>query len=126
MACRGTASLIKKGIRKSTKDIIEQRAKEGRKNKAHDNNVNSPISDTFNLAAGAASLKKDFATCEHIMTEKHQFLVAMLDGMNRTVSTIADKLDTLETRIRVLEETEDTNTLIAQNIFSAANERYME
>ena len=42
------------------------------------------------------------------MTEKHHFLVAMLDGMNSTVTTIADKLETLETRIRVLEETEYT------------------
>ena len=106
--------------------MSQQRAKDGRKNKAHDNNVNSPISDALNLAAGAASLKKDFATCEKIMTEKHHFLVAMLDGMNRTVSTIAEKLETLETRIRVLEETEDTKTIIAQNIFSAANERYLE
>ena len=106
--------------------MSQQRAKDGRKNKAHDNNVNSPISDALNLAAGAASLKKDFATCEKIMTEKHHFLMAMLDGMNRTVSTIAEKLETLETRIRVLEETEDTKTIIAQNIFSAANERYLE
>ena len=60
------------------------------------------------------------------MTEKHHFLVAMLDGMNRTVSTITEKLETLETMKRVLEETEDTKTLIAQNIFSVANERYME
>ena len=50
----------------------------------------------------------------------------MLDGMNRTVSTIAEKLETLETRIRVLEETEDTKTLISQNIFSAANARYLD
>ena len=50
-----------------------------------------------NLAASAASLKKNFTTCEKIITEKHQFLVAMLDGMRRTISTIADKLDSLET-----------------------------
>ena len=50
----------------------------------------------------------------------------MLDGMSTTVSTIADKLESLETREKVLEETEDTKTIIAQNIFSAANERYLE
>ena len=88
--------------------MSQQTAKDGRKNKAHDNNVNSSISDVLNSSAGAASLKKDFATCEKIMTEKHRLLMAMLDGMNRTVSTIAEKLETLETRIRVLEETEHT------------------
>ena len=105
--------------------MSQQRANEGRKNTAHDSNTNSPISDALNLAASAASLRKDFATCERIMTEKHQFIVAMLDGMSTTVSTIADKLESLETRVKVLEETEDTKTIIAQNIFSAANERYL-
>ena len=88
--------------------------------------IQTPISDALNLAASAASLRKDFATCEIIMTKKHQFIVAMLDGMITTVSTIADKLESLETRVKVLEETEDTKTIIAQNIFSAANERYLE
>ena len=62
--------------------MSQQRAKDGRKNKARDINVNSPISDVLNLAAGAVSLKKDFANCKKNMTEKHHFLVAILDGMN--------------------------------------------
>ena len=32
----------------------------------------------------------------------------------------------LEARVKVLEETDDTKTIIAQNIFCAANERYLE
>ena len=60
------------------------------------------------------------------MPEKPQFLVVMLDGMSITVSTIADKLESLETSVKVLEETDDTQTIIAQNIFSAANDRYLE
>ena len=72
--------------------MSQQRANEDRKNTAHNSNTNSAISDALNLAASAAYLRKDFATCEKIMTEKHQFLVAMLDGMSTTISTIADKL----------------------------------
>ena len=106
--------------------MFQQRANEEIKNTAHDSNTNSPISYVLNLAASVASLRKDFATCERIMTEKHQFLVAMLDGMSTTVSTIADKLESLETRVKVFEETDDTKTIIAQNIFSATNERYLE
>ena len=105
--------------------MSQQRANE-KNNTAHDSNTNCPISDALNLAARAASLRKDFATCEIIMTEKHQFIVAMLDGMSTTVSTIADELESLETRVKVLEEREDTKTIIAPNIFSAANERYLE
>ena len=60
------------------------------------------------------------------MTEKHQFLMAMFDGMSTTVSTISDKLESLKTRVKLLEETDDIKTIIAQNIFSAANERYQE
>ena len=41
-----------------------------------------PISETLNLSAGAASIRKDLATCEKITTEKHEFLVEILDKMN--------------------------------------------
>ena len=85
---------------------------------------NSPISNALNLAASAASLKKDFVICEQIMTEKHKFLVDMLDGMNNKVSSIAEKLASLENRVQVLEESGNTKTLIAQSIFQAANERH--
>ena len=64
--------------------MSQQRANEVRKNTDHDSNTNSPISAP-NLAASATSVRKDFATCEKIMTEKHQFHVAMLDGMSTTV-----------------------------------------
>ena len=50
----------------------------------------------------------------------------MLDGMSTAVSTIADKLESLETRVQILEERDDTKTIIAQNIFGAANERYLD
>ena len=106
--------------------MSQQKANEETKHTAHNSNTNSPISDALNLAASAASLRKAFATCETIMTEKHQFLVAMFDGMSTTVSTIADKLESLETRVKLLEETVDTKSVIAQNIFSAANERYLD
>ena len=36
-------------------------------------NATSPISNTLNLASSAASLRNDFAMCERIMTEKHQY-----------------------------------------------------
>ena len=52
--------------------------------------------------------------------------VALLDSMSTTVSTIGDKLESLETRVTLLEETNDTKTIIAQNIFSDANERYLK
>ena len=69
---------------------------------------NSPISNALNLAASAASLKKDFVICEQIMTEKHKFLVDMLDGMSNKVSSIAEKLAALENRVQVLEESGKT------------------
>ena len=46
--------------------------------------------------------------------------------MSRTVSTIAEKLESSERRVKFLEDTDDTKTIIAQNIFSAANEIYPE
>ena len=85
---------------------------------------NSPISNASNLAASAASLKKDVVICEQIMTEKHKFPVDILDGMNNKVSSIAEKLASLENRVQVLEESGNTKTLIAQSIFQAANERH--
>ena len=48
----------------------------------------------------------------------------MLDGMNNKVSSIAEKLASLENRVQVLEESGNTKTLIAQSIFQAANERH--
>ena len=67
-------------------------------------NATSPISNALNLASSAASLRNDFAMCERIMTEKHQFLVSMLDGMNNTVFSIETKVMALETRVKALEE----------------------
>ena len=58
--------------------------------------VASPITDALNIAASATSLSNDIHLCEKLMTEKHQFLVAMLDGMNKKVTSIADKIFTLE------------------------------
>ena len=64
--------------------------------------------------------------CEQIMTEKHQLLVTMLDGMNNSVSSIAEKLGLLESRVKVLEENEETQSHIARGIFQAANKRQNE
>ena len=93
---------------------------------SHDTVTTSPVSNVLNLAASAASLRRDFATCERIMTEKHQFLVTMLDGMNNSVSSIAEKLGLLESRVKVLEENENTQSHIARGIFQAANKRQNE
>ena len=82
-----------------------------------------PISETLNRSAGAASLRKDLATCEKIMTEKHEFLVEILDKMNNGVSSIENKLIALETRVQALEDNEHKQMVTAQNIFQASNER---
>ena len=81
-----------------------------------------PISETLNLSAGAASLRKDLATCEKIMTEKHEFLVEILGKMNNGVSSIENKLIALETGVQALEDNEHKQTVTAQNIFHASNE----
>ena len=60
----------------------------------------SPITNALKLSASASSLRKDFAMCEQIMNEKHQYLVGMLDGMNNKVSSIADQMCLLEDRIK--------------------------
>ena len=83
------------------------------------NNISciSPISETLNLSAGAVSLRKDLATCEKIMTEKHEFLVEILDKINNGVSSIENKLIALETRVQAFEDNEHKQTVTAQNIF---------
>ena len=84
----------------------------------------SPISDVLNLAASATSLRQDFAMCEKIMSEKHNFLVAMLDGMDRKVSSFGDKIVALEARIKTLEENENHQMNTARGIYQAANVRH--
>ena len=49
----------------------------------------SPISSALNIAASASSLREDFAQCEQVMTKKHQFVVTILDGVNKKVDNIA-------------------------------------
>ena len=66
--------------------------------------INSPISDVLNLAASASSLRQDIATCEMIISEKHTFLVSMLDGMDQKVADIGEKLLALESRVQTLEK----------------------
>ena len=53
--------------------ILSQSRESGKKNVPAKEPINSPISDVFNLAASASSLRQDFATCEMIMSEKHNF-----------------------------------------------------
>ena len=62
--------------------ILSQPRGSGEKNVPAKEPINSPISDVLNLAASASSLRQDFATCEMIMSEKHTFLVSILDGMD--------------------------------------------
>ena len=103
--------------------LSQPRYSEERSKTDNINHNTSPISDALNLVAGAASLRNDFAVCERIMTEKHHFLVEMLDKMNNTVSSIENKIIALETRVTKLEENEHKQTCIAQSIFQASNER---
>ena len=49
-------------------------------------------SDVLNLVACASSFRKDFATCEMIMSEKHTFLVSILDGMDRKFANIGKRV----------------------------------
>ena len=103
--------------------LSQPRGSEERNSSAISHDATSPVSNALNLAASAASLRRDFATCERIMTEKHQLLVTMLDGMNSCVSSIAEKLELLETRVKVLEDNEESQSNIARGIFQAANKR---
>ena len=92
--------------------LSQPRYSEERSKTDNINHNTSPISDALNLVAGAASLRNDFAVCERIMTEKHHFLVEMLDKMNNTVSSIENKIIALETRVTKLEENEHKQTCI--------------
>ena len=83
----------------------------------------TPITSALNLAASASSLRKDFATCEQIMNEKHQFMVAMLESMHSKVSNIEEKLMSIESRVQKLEENEHIHMYNAQGIYQAANTR---
>lgn len=66
--------------------------------------LGSPITKALNIAAEATSLRSDFALCEQIMTEKHQFLVSILDGMDRKLDCINEQVSSLENRIQLLED----------------------
>ena len=83
----------------------------------------SPITNTLNLAASATSLRNDFATCERILTEKHQFVVSMLDTMHNKVIDITNKLCMLDDRVKKLEETDQIHTENARGIYQTANKR---
>ena len=89
--------------------LSQPRGSDERRSSSITQNPTSPISSALNLAASAASLRQDFALCEKVMTEKHQFLVSMLEGMNNTVSNIAEKLGLLESRVSKLEDNDENN-----------------
>ena len=84
------------------------------------------MSNVLNLVASASSLRKDFATCEQIMTEKHQFLVAMLDSMNSKVMDIEEKVCMIEDRVQKLEENETLQLETAREIFQKTSRRQNE
>ena len=60
------------------------------------------------------------------MSEKHQILVTMLDGMDRKVSDIGDKLMAMESRVETLEKNQNLHLTNAQSIFQAYNARQNE
>ena len=64
---------------------------------------------------------QNFATCEMIMSEKHTFLVSILDGMDKKVADIGEKLLALESRVQTLEKNQNLHLLNAQQIFQASN-----
>ena len=64
----------------------------------------TPIPEALNLAASATLLSEDIAACEQIMTERHHFLVSMIDGMDRKVSIIGEKFKDLEQRVNKIEK----------------------
>ena len=84
------------------------------------------VSCALNLAGSASSLRKDFATCKKNMSEKHQICVTMLDGMDRKVSDIGDKLIALESRVETLEKNQILHLTNVQSIFQASNARHNE
>ena len=98
--------------------LSQPRYSEERSKTDNINHNTSPISDALNLVAGAASLRNDFAVCERIMTEKHHFLVEMLDKMNNTVSSIENKIIALETRVTKLEEKTNINKHVLLKVSS--------
>ena len=81
------------------------------------------INDTLDFAAGASSLRSDIAMCEKIMTDKHEFLVSMLDGMGKKMQKMTDSMDNLEKRVHKLEATQEQTLNDAQAIFQTANSR---
>ena len=103
--------------------ITSQPGNSAERRSLNNSDVTTPISDALNIAASATSLSKDLQLCEIILTEKHQFLVAMLDGMNKKVTSIADKIFTLEQRVDTMEKKEYDQANIAQDIFQASNKR---
>ena len=56
-----------------------------------------------------------------IMSEKHTFLVSILDGMDKKVADIGEKLLALESRVQTLEKNQNRHLLNAQQIFQASN-----
>ena len=54
-----------------------------------------PISSALNIAASSNSLWDDFVLCEQVI-KKHQFVVTILDGMNKKVDNIALQINNLE------------------------------
>ena len=61
--------------------------------------------------------------CKRIMTEKHQFIVSMMDSMNNTVFSIETKVMALETQVKALEEKEQLEPSIVRGIFHTSTER---
>ena len=72
----------------------------------------------LNLAASAISLRDEFAMCEELINEKQQFLVAMLDGMDKIIMGFSENLLNLEKRIESLEKSKDYSFCVLQDTLS--------
>ena len=81
----------------------------------------TPISEALNLAASATSLS--IVACEQIMTERHHFLVSMLDGLDRKISIIGEKFKDLEQCVNKLEKNEHIHRSTAASIYHETIQR---
>ena len=87
------------------------------------NTSQSPITNVLNLAASATSLRDDFAMCEKVINEKHQFHVVMLDEMDKKIMGFSENLLNLEKRVESLEKSKDYSVRVVQDTLSEIKTR---
>ena len=82
----------------------------------------SPIRSVLNIAASVNDLMEDFSLCKQVLTEKHQFIVYILDDTNKKVDNIAVQINKLEQRVEVIGKNQHIHLANAQCIFQASNQ----